>query len=112
MGLFNLLGGGISFGTDARTGTSALADSKYKTGLFRYPIDLGAADKGHYILININEQINTSFPGTKVESALPSVLANKKLVSSQFGGYDTAAGLANASKLAFWGFSHLIGFHN
>jgi hypothetical protein len=100
MGLFNLLGGGISFGTDARTGTSALADSKYKTGLFRYPIDLGAADKGHYILININEQINTSFPGTKVESALPSVLANKKLVSSQFGGYDTAAGLANASKLA------------
>jgi len=100
MGLFNLLGGGISFGTDARTGTSALADSKYKTGLFRYPIDLGAADKGHYILININEQINTSFPGTKVESALPSVLANKQLVSSQFGGYDTAAGLANASKLA------------
>ena len=99
MGLFNLLGGGISFGTDARTGTSALADSKYKTGLFRYPIDLGAADKGHYILININEQINTSFPGTKVESALPSVLANKESISEQFGNYDTAAGLANASKL-------------
>ena len=99
MGLFNLLGGGITFGTDVRPGTSVLADSKYKTGLFRYPIDLGAADKGHYILININEQINTSFPGTKVESVLPSVLANKKSISNQFGGYDTAAGLANASKL-------------
>jgi len=100
MGLFNLLGGGISFGTSARSGTSDLADSKYKTGLFRYPIDLGAADKGHYILININEQINTSFPGTKVESDLPSVLANKKSIARQFGGYDTAAGLANASQLA------------
>jgi len=102
MGLFNLLGGGISFGTDVRPGTSVLADSKYKTGLFRYPIDLGAADKGHYILININEQTNTSFPGTRVESDLPSVQANKTFLSAadQFGGYDTAAGFANTSKIA------------
>lgn len=100
MGLFNLLGGGISFGTSARTGTSVLTDSKYNTNLFKYPNDLGAVDKGHYILININEQINTSFPGTEVKSNLPSVLANKKSISNQFGGYDTAAGLANLSKLA------------
>ena len=101
MGLFNLLGGGISFGTSARTGTSVLTESsKYETNLFKYPSDLGAADKGHYILININEQINTSFPGTRVESDLPSVLANRKSIAQQNGGFDTAAGLANASKLA------------
>ena len=99
MGLFNLFGGGITFGTDVRTGTSVLTEnSKYNTNLFKYPSDLGAADKGHYILININEQINTSFPGTRVESDLPSVLANKASIAEQFGGYDTAAGLANVSK--------------
>jgi hypothetical protein len=100
MGLFNLLGGGISFGTSVRPGTSALSSSsKYQSDIYRYPIDLGAADKGHYILININEQTNTSFPGTRVESELPSGLANKALIAEQFGGYDTSAGLANISKI-------------
>ena len=100
MGLFNLFGGGITFGTDVRPGTSVLTEnSKYETNLFKYPSDLGAADKGHYILININEQINTSFPGTEVKSALPSVLANRKSIAQQNGGYDTTAGAANASKL-------------
>lgn len=101
MGLFNLLGGGISFGTSARTGNSVLtSDSKYNTNILKYPIDLGSADKGHYILININEQTFTSFPGTRAGSDLPSVLANRKSIAQQNGGYDTAAGLANASKIA------------
>jgi len=98
MGLFNLFGDGISFGTSARTGTSVLTDSKYNTNLFKYPSDLGAADKGHYILININEQTYTSFPGIRVESALPSVRANRESIAAQFGGYDTSAGAANISK--------------
>jgi hypothetical protein len=96
MGLFNLLGGGISFGTSARPGATALADSKYQNSILKYPIDLGAADKGHYILININEQTNTSFPAGNRTGDLPSGLANKKSIAKQFGGYDTSAGLANA----------------
>ena len=99
MGLFNLLGGGISFGTSTRGGAASLADSKYQSNLLKYPIDLGSADKGHYILININEQTYTSFPGTRTGD-LPRVLSNRKSIAFQNGGYDTAAGLANASKIA------------
>jgi hypothetical protein len=96
MGIFNIFGDGVSFGTSVRTKTAALADSKYKSGLFKYPIDLGAPDKGHHILININEQINTSFPGTPVKGVDPRVIFNKKLIREQFGGYDTTATVKNA----------------
>jgi len=99
MALFNLLGGGISFGTESRSGISALTSSQYQSSTFRYPIDLGAADKGHYILININEQINTSFPGTQVKADEPSVLANKAQLAGAFGEYTTAGTLANSARL-------------
>jgi len=78
MALFNLLGDGISFGSGTRKIENALASSKYASSTFRYPIDLGAADKGHYILININEQINTSFPGTQVREMLLQFLEIKQ----------------------------------
>jgi hypothetical protein len=101
MALFNLLGGGITFGTQSRSGTllSALTSSQYESSTFRYPIDLGAADKGHYILININEQINTSFPGTQVRGDAPTVFGNKATLAGAFGEYTTAGTLANSAKL-------------
>jgi len=39
----------------------ALSKSFYETGTFRYPIDLGASDKNHYMMIQILEQRNTQF---------------------------------------------------
>ena len=99
MALFNLLGGGITFGTESRSGISALTSSQYQSSTFRYPIDLGAADKGHYILININEQINTSFPGTQVRGDAPSVLSNKAQLEGAFGKFTTAGTLANTGQL-------------
>lgn len=99
MALFNLLGGGISFGTESRSGISALTSSQYQSSTFRFPIDLGAADKGHYILININEQINTSFPGTQVAADNPSVLSNKARLAASFGEFTTAGTLANSGRL-------------
>ena len=99
MALFNLLGGGITFGTESRSGISALTSSQYQSSTFRYPIDLGAADKGHYILININEQINTSFPGTQVRGDDPSVLSNKAQLAASFGQFTTAGTLANSGQL-------------
>ena len=99
MALFNLLGGGITFGRETRSGISALTSSQYQSSTFRYPIDLGAADKGHYILININEQINTSFPGTQVRGDAPSVLSNKAQLEGAFGKFTTAGTLANTGQL-------------
>ena len=48
----------IRFGTaDTRVGLNgSLAGSQYNTNLYRYPIDLGEADKGHYMIFHINEQ--------------------------------------------------------
>ena len=95
MALFNLLGGGISFGTEVRNGISILSGSPYEKSLLKYPSDLGAADKGHYILININEQINTSFPGTEVKDDLPTVQANRQRTLAQAGPFDAISAASN-----------------
>lgn len=47
----------------------ALSKSFYETGTFRYPIDLGASDKNHYMMIQILEQRNTQFStGTSLQT--------------------------------------------
>ena len=85
MALFNLTD--IKFKTDRRQGTEALvSNSKYRRDLLRYPSDLGAADKGHYIVININEQINTTqSTGELVAGDLPTIIGGRT-------GADTTAG--------------------
>jgi hypothetical protein len=95
MALFNLLGGGISFGTEARNGINILSGSPYEKSLLKYPSDLGAVDKGHYILININEQINTSFPGTEVKGDLPTVQENRQQTLAQAGAFDAISAASN-----------------
>ena len=92
MGLFNL--GDISFNTSSRPGITNLAQSQYNTSLLRYPIDLGAADKGHYILININAQINSSYKYPVVDGT-PTVLANQAVKNATLGGNTTAGTVAN-----------------
>jgi hypothetical protein len=85
MALFNLTD--IKFKTDRRQGTEALvSNSKYRRDLLRYPSDLGATDKGHYIVININEQINTTqSTGELVAGDLPTIIGGRT-------GDDTTAG--------------------
>ena len=38
---------------------------------FRYPIDIGNYDKGHYMIIHINEQQNTQFKGIEQKNDVP-----------------------------------------
>jgi hypothetical protein len=105
MALFNLLGGGITFGSASRTGLNPagflgpLAESVYKKGLYKYPIDLGGPDKGHFILINVNEQIKTAYGGESVSGASPTVITDRAYLSSTSGNYDTSASAANALQL-------------
>jgi hypothetical protein len=56
----------------------SLLPSPYESNVFRYPIDIGSLDKGHYMVIHINEQIKTQFKGTPVQSDLPTILENQK----------------------------------
>ena len=77
MGLFTF--SDLRFKTAASSGFGVngklVGNDKYDTNLTRYPIDLGDSDKGHYIIIHINEQVKTRFPGQKSEDT-PTVLLN------------------------------------
>lgn len=50
----------------------------YNTDLMRYPLDVGGMDKGHYMIIHINEQHHTQFPSGSQTTDLPTVAANAK----------------------------------
>jgi len=65
--------------SNAQSAASRLTeDSAYQTNIFRYPIDIGESDKGHYMVIHINEQEKTTFPAPGgLGPDLPTVLQNR-----------------------------------
>ena len=69
---------------------SVLGESKYQSNTFKYPEDLSASDKGHYMVININEQRLTSYPGVAPDGGgTPTAILN----NATYGSY--AAGATN-----------------
>lgn len=59
MALFNLTD--IKFKKETRGDLNPIVDSQYKRDILKYPIDIGTNyDKGHYMVIYINEQENTA----------------------------------------------------
>lgn len=81
MSLFSL--NDITFTSSNRTGGPADlldgATAKYGYNIFRYPSDVGAVDKGHYIVFHVNTQRQTRFAQNIVqdESQRPSVYINR-----------------------------------
>lgn len=53
-----------------------LTQSGFNTNTYRYPIDVGSTDKGHYVVFYVNEQIRTSFPGQPVSEGVSNVEKN------------------------------------
>jgi hypothetical protein len=76
MPLFNLSEIKVTAAKGPTGPLSVLGESKYETNTFRYPEDLSASDKGHYMVININEQRLTSYPGTAAPGASPTAISN------------------------------------
>jgi len=63
MALFGFSDISFNKGTSQRKGPLApLVQNEFQTTLLRYPLDIGNADKGHYMVFYIREQTNTSFP--------------------------------------------------
>jgi hypothetical protein len=51
---------------------SALEGTDFEKNTFRYPIDVGSTDKGHYMVIYIRQQRHTSYGGKTIgDSAIP-----------------------------------------
>jgi hypothetical protein len=73
MALFSLTD--ILFKSDSTRNFQSL--NPYDTDNKRYPIDLGATDKGHYMMFFINVQKRTQFDANyDTSGAMPTVLAN------------------------------------
>jgi len=62
MALFTLTD--IRFTPDKSRSANKIIGNKYRINTLRYPIDLGEVDKGHYMILHINEQKRTQFPGS------------------------------------------------
>lgn len=56
---------------------SEILPSRYFNNTYRYPIDIGDIDKGHYVVIHINEQTKTQFKG-ELTGDLPTIFENKR----------------------------------
>lgn len=78
MPLFNLTS--IDFGRDTRTGGPAdlISDRRGVYEIKKYPLDIGNYDKGHYMIIHINEQRETQF-STAQGPDLPTILKNQRV---------------------------------
>jgi len=91
MALFSLTD--IKFKTGSGGPAAALLpDSRYLSNTLRYPIDVGNTDKGHYMVIHINQQRKTQFPGTTT-SDLPTIFENGSNASA-LRSVSSAAGVA------------------
>ena len=75
MPIFNLTDITFKAPTSGSGPLASLAGSKYDLNTYKYPIDLGSTDKAHYMVININEQGKTQFPG-QLSGDKPTVVQN------------------------------------
>jgi len=65
---------------DSKRNFRAQLPSNFGTSVLRYPLDIGSLDKGHYMVIHINEQIKTRFsntPNTDPNSK-PTIIRNQE----------------------------------
>jgi len=60
-------------------------NSRYNTRTLQFPLDIGAADKGHYLMFNINAQKKTQFY-TADSGVVPTVIQNIKDLQGVTGG--------------------------
>jgi len=93
MGIFNLTD--ITFSKDASKKSGPLASlvggsSAFAYNVFRYPIDIGNYDKGHYMVFHINEQIKTNFPGTATGLDTATGLSQNNYAKSAVGAVSVA----------------------
>ncbi len=57
----------------------SLLPSQYQSNVLRYPIDIGSLDKGHYMVIHINQQVKTRFKRPVAgEGDIPTILQNQQ----------------------------------
>ena len=74
MSLFNLTD--VKFTKSDNRTFEPLSMQNYEHNLLRYPIDLGNADKGHYMMIHINRQEKTAYTYNDI-STDPTIISKR-----------------------------------
>jgi hypothetical protein len=79
MALFTLTDISFSKNNNVRKGRAStnLVGGGYENNIFRYPEDIGNYDKGHYMVIHINEQVRTQKGGQTIADD-PTIISNRK----------------------------------
>jgi hypothetical protein len=60
-------------------------NSPYNVNTLQFPLDIGAADKGHYLMFNVNAQQKTQF-STEFTGENPTIVKNMELLQNRRGG--------------------------
>lgn len=91
MAIFKLTDIKFKTGSDGPS-SAILPDSRYLSNTLRYPIDIGNTDKGHYMVLHINQQTKTQFPSTTTTD-LPTIFENSLSNSSALRSLSQATGV-------------------
>ena len=60
----------ISFNKNERGPLSSLYKNEFRAGTYRYPLDIGSADKGHYMMIYIRQQKDSAFKTSPLDESV------------------------------------------
>ena len=94
MGLFTLTD--IKFDSKARTRSGDLGvASEYTNNILKYPIDIGAVDKGHYMIFHINVQDKTDYSVRFASNLDSKVQAGRKRLQSSTGAVNIGGNIQN-----------------
>jgi hypothetical protein len=101
MALFNLTD--IKFKRETRGDLNPIISSEYRTDILKYPIDIGTNyDKGHYMVIYINQQEKTAQEFRRDPSNIdePTVLRVSRQIGERRGATNTSQVLGAAFQAA------------
>ena len=94
MGLFTLTD--IKFDSKARTRSGDLGVAQeYTNNILKYPIDIGAVDKGHYMIFHINVQDKTDYAVNFAQNPDSKVQAGRKRLQSSTGAVNIGGNIQN-----------------
>ena len=97
MGLFTLTD--IKFDSKARTRSGDLGVApEYTNNILKYPIDIGAVDKGHYMIFHINVQDKTDYSVRVASNPDSKVQTDRKRLQSSTGAVNIGGNIQNVIK--------------
>jgi hypothetical protein len=82
-------------------------NSPYNINTLQFPLDIGSADKGHYILFNVNEQKQTQYSNPSIIGT-PTVVANMEALQRTRGSTNVLSNAGGAIGKVVGGLGGLV----